>query len=100
MRILVATNLYPPHYIGGYELRCRDIVEGLVKRGHDVYVLTSNYAVGRNVVEGNVYRCFPVFIYEYTKIPSDGIPRQFLKASRAIFKIWKLIRVVRKLIIL
>jgi glycosyltransferase involved in cell wall biosynthesis len=45
MRILVLTNLYPPHYVGGYELRCRDVTEALQQRGHEVQVLTSNHAV-------------------------------------------------------
>jgi glycogen synthase len=45
MRILVLSNLYPPHYVGGYELRCRDITEALQARGHSVYVLTSNHTV-------------------------------------------------------
>src|SRR5579859_5294653 len=43
MRILVVTNLYPPHHIGGYELGCRDIVEKLRARGHDVRVLTGTF---------------------------------------------------------
>ena len=45
MRILVVTNLYPPHYVGGYELRCRDITEALQQRGHVVQVLTSNHTL-------------------------------------------------------
>lgn len=43
MRILVLSNLYPPHYVGGYELRCRDITEALHARGHTVQVLTSDH---------------------------------------------------------
>lgn len=43
MRLLVVTNYYPPKYFGGYELGCRDVVEGLKRRGHSVAVLTSNY---------------------------------------------------------
>jgi glycogen synthase len=45
MRILVITNLYPLHHIGGYELRCQTIVRELAKRGHDVHVLTSDHHV-------------------------------------------------------
>ena len=45
MRILVLTNLYPPHYLGGYELRCREITEALAARGHQVRVLTSNHRI-------------------------------------------------------
>lgn len=42
-RILVLTNLYPPHAIGGYERTCRDAVERFVDRGHHVEVLTSSW---------------------------------------------------------
>ncbi|MFN0078825.1 MAG: glycosyltransferase, partial [Prosthecobacter sp.] len=48
MKILVLTNLYPPHYIGGYELRCAAITEALRSRGHDVRVLTSNHGSGQS----------------------------------------------------
>lgn len=41
MRILVVSNLYPPSIMGGYELGCRNVVAGLVARGHDVVVVTS-----------------------------------------------------------
>lgn len=41
MRILVLSNLYPPDFLGGYELGCRQAVDGLAGRGHDVLVLTS-----------------------------------------------------------
>ena len=43
MRILIVTNLYPPHHIGGYELGCRDVVEKLRERGHVLHVLTSSF---------------------------------------------------------
>lgn len=45
MRILVVTNLYPPHHLGGYELSCRDVVERWRARGHSVEVLTSDTRV-------------------------------------------------------
>jgi glycogen(starch) synthase len=45
MRIAIISNFYPPHYVGGYELGCRDVVEELKVRGHAVSVLTSNYGV-------------------------------------------------------
>lgn len=45
MKILVLTNLYPPHAIGGYEERCRRVIDGLRARGHEVRVLTSNHVV-------------------------------------------------------
>jgi glycogen(starch) synthase len=64
MRVLVISNLYPPHFIGGYELGCRDVVEGLAARGHDVTVLTSTYGTSSGRRDGNVERSlrlnFPV----------------------------------------
>jgi glycosyltransferase involved in cell wall biosynthesis len=41
IRVLVVTNLYPPHHYGGYEVLCRDVVEGFRRRGHEVTVLTG-----------------------------------------------------------
>ena len=41
MRVLVLGNLYPPDVIGGYELGCKQAVDALRGRGHDVRVLTS-----------------------------------------------------------
>jgi glycosyltransferase involved in cell wall biosynthesis len=44
MKILVLSNLYPPHYVGGYELCCQMTVEALRARGHVIEVLTSDFA--------------------------------------------------------
>ncbi|WP_435011084.1 glycosyltransferase family 4 protein [Tundrisphaera lichenicola] len=40
MKILVLSNLYPPDVIGGYELGCKQVVDALRDRGHDLRVLT------------------------------------------------------------
>jgi glycogen synthase len=48
MRILIVSNLYPPHYVGGYELRCSQLVEYLHQAGHEVRVLTSTYRPHKN----------------------------------------------------
>lgn len=45
MRILVLTNMYPPHAYGGYEQSCRDVVERWRVHGHAVLVLTSTIRV-------------------------------------------------------
>jgi len=45
LKILVVTNLYPPHYYGGYEVRCAQVAEALRSSGHDVRVLTSAYGL-------------------------------------------------------
>lgn len=44
MKILVVSNLYPPQFIGGYEIACADTVELLESDGHDCYVVTSSFS--------------------------------------------------------
>lgn len=56
MRILVLTDLYPPYFQGGYELKCKLHAEELQKRGHQVLVLASRWGVGKECTEGNVHR--------------------------------------------
>lgn len=46
MKILNISNLYPPHYVGGYELICQVVTEELRRRGHEMRVLTSNHGLG------------------------------------------------------
>lgn len=45
MRVLVVTNMYPPHHYGGYEQSCRDVVVRWSARGHEVTVLTTTMRV-------------------------------------------------------
>jgi glycosyltransferase involved in cell wall biosynthesis len=42
MRIAVFSDLYPPLFIGGYELGAAAVVEELRRRGHDVMVLSCH----------------------------------------------------------
>ncbi len=42
LRILVVSNMYPPHHLGGYELSCRDVVARWRSKGHQVEILTSD----------------------------------------------------------
>jgi glycogen(starch) synthase len=46
MRILVVSNLFPPEFLGGYELGCAQMVEALRAKGHSVKVVTSMSARG------------------------------------------------------
>jgi glycogen synthase len=45
VKILVLTNLYPPHHAGTYDYRCETIVNALKLRGHQVHVLTSKHGM-------------------------------------------------------
>jgi glycogen(starch) synthase len=45
MRILIVSNMYPPHYHSGNVVRCAQVTEALHRSGHDVCVLTSTYGL-------------------------------------------------------
>lgn len=45
MKILIITNIFPPHHAGTYEFRCEKVAAELRKRGHAVLVLTSNHGL-------------------------------------------------------
>jgi glycogen synthase len=45
VKILVITNLYPPHHAGTFDLRCEAVVNNLKLRGHTVRVLTSTHGM-------------------------------------------------------
>ena len=42
MRILAVSNIFPPKFIGGYELSAYDLLERMADEGHEVQVITSN----------------------------------------------------------
>ena len=47
VKILVISNLYPPHALGGYEILCGQVCDLLRERGHEVVVLTSGHGVDK-----------------------------------------------------
>ena len=65
MKILIVSNLYPPHHHGGYELRCAQVAEYLQRQGHGVQVVTSRYqidgATNGAVVREDLVNGVPVF---------------------------------------
>lgn len=56
MNILVISNFYPPHHIGGYGMLCLEVVDGLIDRGHRVTVLAGMHGVAAPTVEGHIHR--------------------------------------------
>lgn len=55
MKILTVTNYYPPYFIGGYEIACKETMEFLKAKGHKVMVITSDYLKDKDEDE-NVIR--------------------------------------------
>jgi glycosyltransferase involved in cell wall biosynthesis/ADP-heptose:LPS heptosyltransferase len=67
VKILVVSNIYPPYFVGGYELGCRNLVEAIMARGHEVRVLTSTYGVNRELVQPPIYRLLRI---NFDRLPS------------------------------
>src|SRR3569623_941437 len=82
LRILVLSNLYPPDYIGGYELCCRQVVDGLLSRDHEVRVLTTTPRVPCAPVD-HVQRAFRlVNCYDaYCVLRSQQVTRRMWEAA-------------------
>lgn len=75
MRILAYTNGYPPHHVGGYEIGCRDVVDALRARGHDVRVLTSVAGFGTPRAEGHVLRFLRLDPIHHARTPLSRLMR-------------------------
>lgn len=82
MKILVVTDLYPPHFIGGYELKCKLHADELIRRGHQVSVLTSTWKTNKeDVPENNVSRLLVT--------TRNGRPSELQKKLPGVFTIYK-----------
>lgn len=53
MKILVITARHPPYHFGGYEIRCKNIMDELFSRGYEILVLTSVKEVAENQSHDN-----------------------------------------------
>jgi glycogen(starch) synthase len=56
MKILVLTNLYPPHIVDPADVRVQNVCEAFKKRGDRVRVITSNRGMGKEYDDGSVSR--------------------------------------------
>ncbi|MDK2972921.1 MAG: glycogen synthase [Candidatus Sumerlaeota bacterium] len=60
MRLLVLSNLYPPYYLGGYEILCAQVCRHLAERGHEVRVQASNHGLDEEASEDSTVDGVPV----------------------------------------
>lgn len=56
MKILVLTNLYPPHVVNPGDLRVGTVCDALRQRGHQIRVVTSRHGMGKEYSDGTVDR--------------------------------------------
>jgi glycogen synthase len=85
MRILTVGLLYPPHYLGGYELICEGVMRAASARGHDVRVVVSDYrAPGvREPDAPGVHRTLRSYLDSTALEAAPLRPRQRLALERA-----------------
>lgn len=61
MRILLVSNLYPPHVEGGAEILAHDVAMELTNLGHEVVTLTSSYGLAKATKDKDVWRTLRIF---------------------------------------
>ena len=66
MKLVILSDHYPPFIEGGAEIMCAMVVDGLIQRGHDVKILTSDFGAGASTGQENVSR-----ILKYLDINRD-----------------------------
>ncbi len=85
MKIAVITNLFPPHYVGGFEIRCEQVSRALAAKGHEVVVLTSISGVDRPVVERgeiDVHRIFDLYRQFTNPVTRETYPWLLVRSDR------------------
>jgi glycogen synthase len=56
MKILVLTNLYPPHHAGTFDNHCQMVTESLRMRGHSIGILTSTHGLQSEQIDRETHR--------------------------------------------
>ena len=87
MRILVVSNLFPPAFMGGYELGCAQMVDALRAERHDVLVATTASRVASVRPEHEVHRVLdlvPVHDVARMRASSPDLQRYFHLLSTTV----------------
>jgi glycogen synthase len=56
MKILVITNLYPPHHAGTFDHHCLGVTDALRLRGHTIFILTSSHGLRSEERDEGIHR--------------------------------------------
>ena len=87
MRILTITYSYPPYHKGGYEIRCRDVMERLKQKGHEVLIVTTRHPSNRNAIKSDEPGIFRVMHHKFEpqsfvqRVLNDIKDTRFLKKT-------------------
>jgi len=87
MKILVLTNLYPPHHAGTFDVRCESVVNNLKLRGHTVRVLTSTHGMLLQQQGGDVERRLKLNgVYDHPLVTSYGDLKKIETHNNAVLR--------------
>ena len=87
MKILTVTYSYPPYHKGGYEIRCRDVMERLKQKGHEVLIITTRHPSNRRAIIFDEPRIFRVMHHKFEpqsfiqRVLNDIKDTRFLKKT-------------------
>jgi glycosyltransferase involved in cell wall biosynthesis len=80
LKILAITSRYPPYHFGGYGIRCKNILDELAGRGHEVIVITSKKETGsRSTHQAAKYKILRKL---HIRIITSGLIRRFERGHR------------------
>jgi glycogen(starch) synthase len=83
----VISNIYPPEFLGGYELGCEQMVAELRAYGHEVQVVTSGSPLAAAMPDDGVQRDLelaPIYSLERLLAVSLSLQRAFHQRSRIV----------------
>jgi len=83
VRVLVVTNMYPPHHYGGYEVTCAEFVAHLERIGHEPEVLTSDIEVPGVTTGDEPHVTRALRLYWRDHVVLEPGPRGALRIERA-----------------
>lgn len=87
MKILLLTNLYPPHVAGTQDLRCQSMRDALRLRGHELLVVTSNHGLTGEQVDGEVRRQFWLNgVYEHPPVTAFRELQELERHNHAVLR--------------
>ncbi|MFN8542822.1 MAG: glycosyltransferase [Candidatus Binatia bacterium] len=81
--LLVVSDIWPPPFIGGYELGAHDIVSRLAARGHRVTVLTSTFGATATAPAPGVHRVLHEHI-QWRPLPWPALVADTVRAMRTL----------------
>ena len=90
--MLIVSDLYPPYYLGGYELRCAQVAEALSGAGHAIRVLTSTYGL-----EGNPLRRSRRSTETIVGVRIDRRLNDYAYDPQPLRRPWRLLQATREL---